>query len=112
MQHIDVVPFNARIHALIGSTEGVEGSSTQIRPEYLLGDGYHIAPRCVSVLDRQYACAMVGRAVPCPFFDSAIYNRMMARWAEREWPPVGRRGANSGLWGREAPLLANYGGKW
>ena len=54
----------------------------------------------------------VGRAVPCPYFDSAIYNRMMAGWAEREWPPVGWRGANSGLWGREAPLLANYGGKW
>ena len=113
MQQIDVVPFNARIHALIGSTEGVEGSSTQIRPEYLLGDGYHIAPRCVSVLDRQYACAMVGRAVPCPYFSSAIYNRMMAEWAEREWPPLGGRQANGGQGGQgwRAPSRP-YGGKW
>ena len=41
MQHIDVVPFNARIHGLL-DTEGAEGCRTQVRHEHLGRDGYHI----------------------------------------------------------------------
>ena len=88
MQHVDVVPFNARIHALILHTEGVGGCSTQIQHGDLGRDGYHVRPEFGSVLDRTYACAVMHRPVPCPYFDSTIYDWHLAREREREWPPL------------------------
>ena len=95
MQHIDVVPFNARIHDLCLYTEGVEGCSTQVRHDYLRRYGYHITPKHGRLLDMLYECAMVGWLVPCPYWDSVVYD-MLAKWAKREWPPLGGRGANNG----------------
>ena len=109
MQHVDVVPFNARIHALILHTEGVGGCSTQIQHEYLGRNGYHVRTEFGSVLDRTYACAVVHRAVPCPYYDSTMYDWYLAREMEREWPPLwgGRMSSRQGH--QVAPLHATYG---
>ena len=43
MQHINVVPFNARIHGLLDKGRA-KGCRTQVRHEHLGWDGYHIVP--------------------------------------------------------------------
>jgi hypothetical protein len=44
--------------------EGVHGYHTQIRLEHLAGDGFHIRAAYTSVLERTYACALLGILVP------------------------------------------------
>ena len=86
---------------------------TQIQHEYLGRDGFHITPKYGSVLDLQYWCAMVGRDVPCPYFNSMMYDNMLAEWAEREWPPLSGRRANGRQMGqRQVIRLCSYGGQW
>ena len=109
MQFMDVVPYNTRIHGLCLRTEGVYGCSTQIRHDSLGRDGYHIRPEFGSVLDRTYACAVVGRDPPCPYFSSMIYDWHAEREREREWPPLWGGGMNSRWGDRGAPLHATYG---
>ena len=109
MRDINVVPYNIRIHALILCNEGVGGCSTQIQHDYLKEDGYHVRPEFGSVLDRTYACAVMDRTVPCPYFDSGIYDWHTRRHWEQEWPPLWGRGMGSGPGHQVAALHAIYG---
>ena len=60
MQHINVVPFNARIHGLLLDTGRVRGCRTQVRHEHLGRNRYHIAPHYGRVLSMQYWCRTYG----------------------------------------------------
>ena len=113
MQHINVVPFNARIHGLLLDTGRVKGCRTQVWHEHLGRDGYHIAPHHGRVMSVQYGCAIAGWRVPCPYWNGLDYGRILAEWAEREWPPLGGRGAGGGQRGQglRAPSRP-YGGEW
>ena len=113
MQHINVVPFNARIHGLLLDMGRVRGCRMQVRHEHLGRDGYHIAPQYGRVLSVQYGCAIAGWQVPCPYWDGVDYGRILAEWAEREWPPLGGRGESGRQRGQgwRAPSRP-YGGEW
>ena len=93
MKWVDVRPASVRIHNhLVSIGKGGFGCRTQIRMRYLRDDGFHIQPKHDSILDRTYACALLGVHVPdpTPFGDLAPeYTRR--RW-ENEYPRVGGRG--------------------
>ena len=71
---IDVRPYSLLIHRyLLTCGKTGYGCRTQIRRDYLKADGIHIKPQFDSVLDRTYACALLGVHVsnPTPFDELA-----------------------------------------
>ena len=62
------------------------GCKTQIRMEFLRSDGFHINPMYDSVLDRTYACALLGVEVPCPTPESNFIPDDVRRSYEKNWP--------------------------
>ena len=96
----DVTPFNELLHKYLRADgEGGYGCRTQIRLDYLKYDGYHVLPNYDSVIDRTYACALMGVPVPCPTpVDEFVPHHMRRRW-ETEWPRIGG-GAQSTNQGR------------
>ena len=91
MQIIDVTPFNELLSDYLRAQVGGFGCRTQIRLQDLKPDGYHVLPQADSVIDKGYACAILGVPVPCPTpSDGFIPDRMRRRW-EKDWPRVGDR---------------------
>ena len=98
MEAVDVSPYNLRLHQYLRAESqngrGGYGCKTQIRLEFLRHDGYHIRPQYDSVVDQTYACAMLGKNVPCPTPDNEFIPTHARRRWEREWPSLGGAGVN------------------
>ena len=87
MSIIDVRPYNRALHEYLNNCGPTGfGCKTQIRMEYLRSDGYHVNPLYDSVVDRTYACALLGRHVPCPTPDDNFVPTYIRRRWEQEWP--------------------------
>ena len=100
MQVIDVRPHNTLLHQYLKDCgESGHGALTQIRMEHLRKDGYHIYPLFDSVLDRGYACALLGVPFPCPtpYYNFVPY--FVRRRCEQEWPRLVNRGSRASGWG-------------
>ena len=96
MRHVNVVPFNKLLHEYLRSEDSV-GCQTMIRAEFLKADGFHVLPRFRSVLDRQYACAVLGVPVPCPTpYDDFVPNYLKEQY-DQEWPAFGGNGRAEGI---------------
>ena len=87
MRMIDVRPYNRLIHQYLGSCGGSGfGCNTQICMDFLAADGTHISHRYASVLDRTYACALLGTPVPYPVPERDFVPLPARRSFESEWP--------------------------
>ena len=98
MQTADVTPYNELLNDYLRreKNRGRDGFAcrTQIRLDYLKADGYHIKPEYSSVLDRTYACAMLGMEVPSPTpWDEFVPTSVRQKW-ESDWPRLVGGGAN------------------
>ena len=93
MQLTNVTPYNELLDNYLRNLgSGGYGCRTQIRLEYLKTDGYHILPQYDSIIDRTYACALMGIPVPYPTpFNEFVPYHVRQRW-EREWPRIGVEG--------------------
>ena len=94
MQATDVTPYNAylddylRYERLKG--RGGYGCRTQITLDSLRPDGFHVKPEYDSVVDKTYACAILGVSVPCPTpVDQFLPYHVRLR-QEKEWPRIGQ----------------------
>ena len=92
MRHIDVSAYNRILHHYLRAQGGHGyGCMTQIRLEYLKADGFHVLPQFDPVIDKTYACAVMGIPVPCPTPRGGFVSDMVRKRWEREWPQVGAR---------------------
>ena len=93
MKRVDVRPASLAIHEyLVACGKGGFGCRTQIRKRYLRDDGFHIQPKFDSILDRTYACALLGIHVPDPTpFGDLTPEFERRRW-ENQYPRLGGRG--------------------
>ena len=95
MQILDVTPFNQSLSDYLRAQNGGFGCRTQIRLSDLSGDGYHVIPQADSVIDKTYACAIMGVPAPCPTpHDEFVPDHLRRRW-EKEWPGIGERAGRS-----------------
>ena len=97
MQVVDVRPFNYELDLYLRAL-GARGFGcrTQIRLADLKGDGYHILPQFDSVIDRTYACAIMGTPVPRPTPMDGFEPDHVRHRRHEEWPR----------------LVASQGGGW
>ena len=99
MKNVDVSPYNRLLHDfLCFQPDGGPECETQIQMADIKpgsdesGNGFHIQPECVAILDRTYACAIRNVPVPCPTpFDEFVPLHVRQRW-ETEWPKLRRVG--------------------
>ena len=93
MQVTNVIPFNDALDAYLREEKakgrGGFGCQTQIRLSYLRNDGYHVKPQYDSVVDKTYACAIMGTQVPDPTPGGAFMPDLARRRWETEWPAAG-----------------------
>ena len=66
IRHLDVRPFNEALHSLLSTRKGTFGCHTQIRMDHLARDGFRVSQRNAGIIDRTYACAIIGIPVPDP----------------------------------------------
>ena len=95
MEVKDVTSYNMALHAYLCATgDSGNGCRTQIRRDFLRPDGYHIQSRFLSVLFKQYACAILGLDVPCPT-PMEDFVPLHVRWQyESEFPGLASRSSN------------------
>ena len=107
MEIVDVSPYNVLLNEYLlteGGSESSYGCRTQIRLDYLKRDGYHLLPQYESILDRTYACALMGVHVPCPTpFEEFTPFHVRRRW-DAEWPSLG-----GNCWGAMRAPSSDYG---
>ena len=104
MQMTDVTPYNEALDTYLRREKqhGRDGYAcrTQIRLDYLRGDGFHLKPDYWSVLDRTYACALLGCEVPFPTpWDEFAPGFVRRRW-EVDWPRLTAGGSQMTHHGR------------
>ena len=104
MQTVDVTPYNELLDSYLRrekkkGRDGL-GCRTQIRLQHLKGDGYHIKPDFMSIVDRTYAFALLGRDVldPTPLNEFAP-SFVRRRW-EADWPRLAGGGLQMTQHGR------------
>ena len=106
MEVVDVSPYNALLNEYL-LTEGGDrnfGCRTQTRLDHLKRDGYHLLPQYQTILDRTYACALLGIHVPCPTpFEEFTPFHVRRRW-DVEWPSLG-----GNCWGAMRAPNFDYG---
>ena len=90
MQVTDVSPYNDLLHDYLHGEQKRGrhgfGCRTQIGLDFLKADGYHIKPQYDSVVDKTYACAILGVPVPFPTpWGGFVPDHVRRRW-EAEWP--------------------------
>ena len=97
MQLVDVSPYNYLLNQYLGAQEGDGyGCQTQIRLDYLKADGFHIRPQFDPIVDKTYACAIMGVNVPCPTPERDFVPDHIRRQREKDWPgPGGRAGSRA-----------------
>ena len=104
MQVVDVTPYNELLDSYLRREKerGRDGFGcrTQIRLQYLKGDGFHIRPDFLSIVDRTYAFAFLGWDVldPTPP-DEFAPSYVRRRW-EAEWPRLAGGGLQMAQHGR------------
>ena len=108
IRHIDVSPFNGMLHKLCVSRRNVFGCRTQIRMRDLGRDGFHVAPDCVDIVDKTYACALLGIPVPCPTPSGDFLHPEQTVRYRREYPRIGETEER----GQERDLNAIHGWRW
>ena len=104
MEVVDVTPHNWVVNEYLQTAEWSNyGCRTQIRRSFLRNDGFHINPRYASVLDKTYACAILGEHVPSPTPDDDFFPEFARRRYEKDWPGLagsddsrGQRGGGGG----------------
>ena len=112
MHMIDVTPYNSLIHNYLKAQGGNGyGCETQIRLDFLKNDGFHVRPQFDPVIDRTYACAVLGIPVPNPTPRNGFTPAHIRRQWESEWPEVGGRGGSRVMGGFEGPNR-NHGWGW
>ena len=85
----DVTPYNRLLSDYLSAENGSGyGCRTQIRMEYLKPDGYHILPQFDPILDKTYACALLGISVPCPAPYENLVPDHVRRQYRQEWPRI------------------------
>ena len=102
MTKVDVSPYNRLLHDyLCFQPDGGPGCETQIHMADIkpssdgIGNGFHIRPECVAILDRTYACAIRNVPVPCPTpLNDFVPIHVRRRW-ETEWPRLDRVGGGA-----------------
>ena len=93
MMRVDVRPYSSQIHEyLLACGKGGYGCRTQIRLRYLRDDGFHVQHKHDSILDRTYACALLGVHVPDPTPISDLVTDDLKRKWENQWPRTGGKG--------------------
>jgi hypothetical protein len=90
MNFMDVTPYSKAIHSaslrMRAQGHQVQGMQTQTGVSHLKKDGFHILPSFAGVLDRTYACAVIGVPVPCPtpswdrYRDPSLKDRWPIPW--------------------------------
>ena len=94
MQQVDVRPHNKGLHYYLRAQgRSGYGVQTQIRMNCLRHDGFHVGSQFDSVIDKTYACALLGVPVPCPTPVNDFEPDHIRRRRELEWPTLG--GASS-----------------
>ena len=96
MRYVDVRPYNYLLSSYLMNCQAGYGSKTMIQMEHLKYDGYHVSPMFGSVLDRSYACALLGTHVPCPTLPDGFTPEFVRRRMEESWPRLGNRGWGGG----------------
>jgi hypothetical protein len=103
MYHINVNPYNLAIHHKFLDHSKVFGCRTMTRLGHLKTDGFHIGAAYVSVLERTYACALMGIVVPYPTRPDQFWRpeqqQQHLKRLEQEWPRVGES-RNLNVWRR------------
>ena len=99
MQTTDVGPYNDFVDRYLrGEKErgrGGYGCRTQIRLDFLKADGHHVKPEFGSVIDRTYACALLGVNVPFPTpWNEFTPNHVRQQW-EADWPRLAGGGRDT-----------------
>ena len=92
MQVTDVTPYNKLLSQYLREVPDGFGCRTQIRLEFLKSDGFHILPRYDSIIDKTYACAIMGVPVTCPTPSDAFAPYHVRQKWEKEWPKAGSGG--------------------
>ena len=85
MQHVDVRPHNHYLHNYL-QAQGEDGIRTQIRMNYLRHDGFHVGRQFDSLVDKTYACALLGVPVPCPTPIDDFEPDHVRRRRDIDWP--------------------------
>ena len=95
MEVKDVTPYNMALHEYLCATgDSGNGCRTQIRRDFLKPDGFHVQPRFLSILFKQYACAILGLDVPCPTPMEDFVPSHIRRQYEIEFPGLTSRSSN------------------
>ena len=110
IRSLDVTDFNKAIHRLCVSREGVFGCHTQITMRDLASDGFHVSPHCGDIVDKTYACAILGKPVPCPTPPEGFFHPWQSAAYEQEWPRVDENKSKQG--GQERVRNAIHGWRW
>jgi hypothetical protein len=92
IRHLDVTMFNEAFHKLCVPRKNVFGCHTQVKMRDLGRDGYHVSPHCVDILDKTYACSILGIPVPCPTQARDFFHPMQNREYEAAWPRIRENG--------------------
>ena len=102
MQVANVIPFNTLIDDYLRAQGGTGyRCRTQIRIDNLKKDGFHVRPEFDSVIDRTFACALMGVLVPRPTQIDDFLPDHARRRREVEWPRLvgaGMPTQNGGRW--------------
>ena len=106
MEIADVTPFNSLLHEYLQTIKDGTGFGcrTQIRRSFLRPDGYHVRPQFDSVIDKTFACALLGIHVPDPTpWDDFAPSYARRRYAA-EFPQMVRRNDGGQRIGFEGPV--------
>ena len=106
MRDVDVSRHNEMLSDYLRAQGGTGyGCETMVRKEFLRKDGYHILPQFDSVLDKVYACALMGADVPRPTPHSDFL-------VAKDWPVLGGSYNLEGRQAREWGLNRVHGWGW
>ena len=111
MEVADVTPYNTLMEDYLRTQKGTGygfGCRTQVRRSYLRSDGYHVQKQYESVIDRTYACAILGWHVPSPTPFEDFLPGFARRRYQTEYPSLmGGNEQGRGLAGEG--LMNSYG---
>jgi hypothetical protein len=85
MRHMDVAPYSHALH-LKSLEKGTFGCRNQIREKDLGNDGFHLKRSSLSILEKTYACAVLGVPVPCLAPPGLEWRQRQRQFYEEEWP--------------------------
>ena len=85
MTLMDVSQFSVRLQQKC-MDGGVGWCQTQLGVDDMREDGFHVLPSSLRILDKTYACAVMGVKVPHP---TPVYQKWRHKMVEQGWPRVG-----------------------